>query len=313
MALKLQETGSLSGLSLRWRDHGFRERGSDGRAAEITDADRELVREALGADALEGRLVRFVISTGKRVKKDKLKLAPDGWDLRDYRKNPVMLWSHDDAICAPSKPKIGHSVVYPDGDRLRAIAAFLPREGLGRHAEFAWEIGEIAHKFGYAASVGFDVLEDVPASEQEREEWGDRARDSVRQALAEWSPVNIGADPDGLAEARVRGLVTDAIAEVFAEALDLGARDPKLLAAWLAARGERSPLFDLGARAEPTASASPAPSSAKPESASAAPEAEEAREEAEEAEDDEPSGAASRGVIVADMTRVDAALDLGGL
>jgi len=244
----LAEKGTLNGLPL-WMQAGARERDADGRPAQVSEADLELVRAQLGDDiAKEGRVVPFLLSTGNRVKKDLLKLNPMGWDLDSrFRSNPVMLWAHDGGICAPSKPKIGHWVMKdPAEDGLRALGVFLPRSFDGtpsRHAEFAWEIGEIAHRFGFAVSVGFEVLEDAEAelSDQERDELGDdadRARDSVRQALWEASPVNIGADPRALTEARIRGLATDAVADVVAQVLDAGVRNPELLAAWAAARGE---------------------------------------------------------------------------
>jgi hypothetical protein len=49
------------------------------------------------------RTATFTVSTGA-VDRDNDTIAPDGWDLKDYKKNPVVLWAHN-----PSIPPIGKS------------------------------------------------------------------------------------------------------------------------------------------------------------------------------------------------------------
>lgn len=52
----------------------------------------------------ESRRVTVVASTGD-IARDGAIINPDGWDLRAYERNPVVLWGHDDR-----QPPIGRAV-----------------------------------------------------------------------------------------------------------------------------------------------------------------------------------------------------------
>lgn len=193
----------LAGLQVRSA------RASVERASAITDADRERVRAAIGDDAAAGRLVRFVISTEDRAS-DGHTIAAGGWVLESYARNPVVLWQHN-----RSRPRIADSVTWIEGGALRAVAAFVPKE----IDPFAAALGELAALRGHSASVGFDILDAVPASPDIRKEvpW---ALDITRAALLEWSLVNIPADPGAIAEARDAGIDLAPVAAEVERILD---------------------------------------------------------------------------------------------
>lgn len=201
-----------------------------------TDADKEAVKAQLGEEAAAGRLVPFTISTERRAA-DGHVLKAAGWQLDRYRKNPVVLWSHD-----RWSPRIADSIVEVVDNRLRAVAAFFPRE----LSPLSWEIGEIAASRGYACSVGFRILRASPAPEDVLENipW---ALDVEAARLDEWSPCNIGADEDALTEGRASGLSTDAIAAALSRVLDEGG-----LAGIVRAEVER--LYRAAAPTAPTVS-----------------------------------------------------------
>ena len=102
--------------------------------------------ERLDAKAGAGPLV-FVASTGE-VDRHGDTVAPEGWRLDAYRKNPVVLWAHD-----YGEPAIGRAeAVWSDGQALRARLEFAP-------TEFAEQV-ERLYRQGYqrGVSVGFRPL-----------------------------------------------------------------------------------------------------------------------------------------------------------
>ena len=118
-------------------------------------------------------------------------IDPDGWELKNFRANPVVQWAHDHRI-----PAIGRAegVVVSDG-RLVGRVIFNGRE----YDEFGWSIGErVRHKVIRAGSVGFLVL---------KVEFPDKKKDPEgpsliyrRQELLEFSACNVLANPFALAD-----------------------------------------------------------------------------------------------------------------
>ncbi len=191
---------------------GLRLQGMRGERAtlEATDADRARVKEQLGAEAAKGRIVPFIISTERRAD-DGHVIRAAGWQLERYTKNPAVLWGHG----SPRMPRIADSVVAVEGDKLRAVAAFMPRD---LH-ELGWSLGEIAATRGHAASVGWETMAAVPAPDAVRKElpW---ALDITTANLLEWSLVNVGSDQDALAGGRATGIDVSPIARALEQALD---------------------------------------------------------------------------------------------
>ncbi len=90
--------------------------------------------------------------------RDLERIDPEGWDLKNFRKNPVMLWAHD--CCRPAIGKILKPKV-EDG-KLKGFAKFNNKET----DEFGWGIGQrVRDGVISAGSVGFrskkiEIIED---------------------------------------------------------------------------------------------------------------------------------------------------------
>ena len=110
--------------------------------------------------------------------------AVEGWDLKAYRKNPVVLFAHD----ASAWP-VGRAVkIGVERDRLVAEVQFANTHE-GRKAQHLVETGHLK-----ATSVGFRVLEAKPSTDRERQ----GGYDFKRQELMEFSIVPVPANPECL-------------------------------------------------------------------------------------------------------------------
>lgn len=135
-------------------------------------------------------------------------LRPDGWDLKNYRRNPVFLWSHDSF-----SPPIGRSVreyVADSGQakgagdeswkrkELRQVIMFAPRS-VNPLAMTIFRLYK--HKYLRAVSVGFLPKERLLIDDQdERDKLGLGSYGIVytKMELLELSGVTIPANPDAL-------------------------------------------------------------------------------------------------------------------
>ncbi len=135
------------------------------------------------------RRLTFKLSTGT-LDRDRDRIAPEGWDLTQYLKNPVVLWAHD----YRSLPIAKTVDIRAGGDALRATAEFATHE-------FAEDVFQL-YRGGFlsAVSVGF-----VPIEQEANAEGG---HNIVRAELLEFSGVPVPSNPEALliAEAkRLRG------------------------------------------------------------------------------------------------------------
>lgn len=134
-------------------------------------------------------LVSFIASTASEDRMGDV-IRQDGWDLKAYKKNPVVLFGHDH-----SKP-IGkaHNIRVKDG-ALTADFEFASAEV----DEFAAKIGRMV-KAGYlnAVSVGFQPLEVKP-----RKNGG---YEFLKSELLEISVVSVPANSEALAFAKSLGI-----------------------------------------------------------------------------------------------------------
>lgn len=147
---------------------------------------RDRLRKTYDPDikqADDDRAREFVVSTA-RVDREGDRIV--GWDLRNFRKNPVVLWSHQ--RMAPPIAK-ATSVVWT-GEKLRSTAQFPPP---GTHAFADTVLEMIDAGLLNASSVGFQPLEGTV----EPNSFGGF---DMSAELLEWSVVPVPANPGALIE-----------------------------------------------------------------------------------------------------------------
>jgi HK97 family phage prohead protease len=132
-----------------------------------------------------GRKYTFTISTAS-VDRSNDSIDPAGWDLRAYKKNPVVLWAHD----ARQWPVGTATSTYVEGGRLKAQMVFADTHE-GRKAEHLVQTGHLR-----ATSVGFRPLEHKLALEPGR----NGGIDFKKQELMEFSIVPVPCNGDCLIE-----------------------------------------------------------------------------------------------------------------
>lgn len=170
----------------------FREDVKAGTVPADASLRKGFVAEAKAASDAE-RTIDFVISTDS-VDRMGDTIAVDGWKLANYRKNPVVLWSHDPRMIPIAKAS---NIRVEDG-KLKARAEFAGREisGLADAVYRAIKAG-----FLNAVSVGFAPIK-YAFSEADGRTWG---IDFLEQELLEFSVVGIPANAEALVEARSAG------------------------------------------------------------------------------------------------------------
>ena len=121
---------------------------------------------------------------------------PEGMDVTNYLRNPVVLWAHDYAGRTPSAGlPIGRTLrLDRSASGIDAEFEFLPDDPFARRVENAWDRG-----FLRAASIGWESLEAEPLGRGR----GVRHR---RTELLEWSLVPVPADPGASRELYAAGM-----------------------------------------------------------------------------------------------------------
>jgi len=111
-------------------------------------------RPASRAAGKAGDPIRFVAST-EQVARDGLIIEAAGWDLQNYRKNPIVLWSHD---MLGARPPIGKAVeVAVESKRLLASIVFDQGDPFARQVEQKYRDGYLN-----AVSVSWDTKKMEP-------------------------------------------------------------------------------------------------------------------------------------------------------
>lgn len=151
---------------------------------------KELVTEI--GQTSEG--LSFILSTAA-VDRHGDTVSQSGWKLDNYKKNPVVLFGHDQN--SPPVGKAGYVAV--EGDKLIAKAVqFTPKD----LSPFGYMIGEMYRQgFMNAVSVGF-----LPGKFKENEDRGGLAMDFEEQELLEFSAVPVPANPEALQGAKSAGI-----------------------------------------------------------------------------------------------------------
>lgn len=161
------------------------------------------VKEAEGRE----RVFRVTIST-PAVDRDGDTIAVGGWELDDFRKNPVVLWAHQYSI-----PPVGRDLeVFTVGDQaLIGTPEFMPPE-VSDFADTVYRM--LAGGWLNAFSVGFNP------SEWKQSDRAGFGLDFTRQGLLEYSVVPIPSNPEALMAASASGVDVMPLAKWCEEMLD---------------------------------------------------------------------------------------------
>jgi HK97 family phage prohead protease len=151
---------------------------------------RRTLETEIKASGEDARVLDFTIST-KSVDRYGDTVNPEGWKLKAYKKNPVVLWMHDNSLLPVGKAT---NVRVEDG-KLKSRVEFTPM-GMLAFNDTVYQM----LKDGYlsATSVGFVPLK-YNFSEDPKRQLG---IDFVEQELLEFSIVTVPANAEALIEGR---------------------------------------------------------------------------------------------------------------
>lgn len=177
-------------------EKAFRENFEKGGDTSLSILRKQYICDEVKNIDEEKLTVDFVISTAS-VDRMGDTIDVSGWDLRAYKKNPVVLFAHDNR-----EPPIGRAIRIGKKDgKLTSRAEFTPRDmNPFGHSIFQMYAGG----FMKATSVGFRPLK-FEMSEDEKRSGG---IDFLKQELLEFSAVPVPANPEALLEARSAGVDT---------------------------------------------------------------------------------------------------------
>lgn len=147
--------------------------------------------------AKSGEPIPFVASTAG-IARDGLVIEADAWQLDNYQRSPVVLWSHD---YLGTRPPIGRAedVRVADGKLLCNIR-FDTADPFAADIERKYREG-----FLNAVSVGWDTVE-MAVSQQ-----GNEPPRVTKAELLDISAVNVPGDPNALMERQKRALTAQAL------------------------------------------------------------------------------------------------------
>lgn len=159
--------------------------------------------------AVEGdkRELQFTISTDS-VDRMGDTIDVKGWKLDAYRKNPVVLWAHDNESLPVGKA----TKVWIEDGKLKATAEFTP-EGMARFNDTVFDM--LKGGFLNAVSVGF-MPEDYKFTESADRRFG---IDFLKQELLEFSVVSVPANSEALIENALAALASGRASDEEATAM----------------------------------------------------------------------------------------------
>lgn len=151
---------------------------------------RRTLETEIKASGEDVRVLDFTIST-KSVDRYGDTVAPDGWKLKSYKKNPVVLWMHDNSLLPVGKA----TNVRVEDNKLKARVEFTPM-GMLAFNDTVYQM--LKDGFLSATSVGFVPLK-YNFSEDPKRQLG---IDFIEQELLEFSIVTVPANAEALIEGR---------------------------------------------------------------------------------------------------------------
>ena len=160
----------------------------------------DVIRKVLPIEVKEisERVLEFVGST-ETQDRDREVILAKGWDLKNYRKNPVFMFGHK-----YDQPPIGKALkVKAEDGALKFQIEFADQETY----PFADTIYRL-YRGGFmkATSVGFIPAEWKDKDEDDEDEKSPR-RTYTKQELLELSAVAVPSNPDALVQAREAGII----------------------------------------------------------------------------------------------------------
>ena len=137
-------------------------------------------------------------------------MLPSGVDLTDFKKNPIVLFSHGRDPRVGTLPVGTTSSIRKETDGIVAKVRFAERpQSHAPGAEWVPDtlLSLFQQKVLRAFSIGWTPIDMRPADERDRRRFGDKARRIVTKwALHEFSVVPIGMNQNALAMAVSKGL-----------------------------------------------------------------------------------------------------------
>lgn len=160
------------------------------------------------SESADGIEITMTISTSS-VDRDGDTIAPDGWKLENYQKNPVVLFAHQSRM----PPVARATKTWMEDGKLKSSALFTPKDLY----PFGYMIGQM-YKNGFmnASSVGFDPLKWAYVEDKGRP-WG---VDFLEQELLEWSTVPVPANAEALLDIKSKGVDTEPLYSFAIQVLD---------------------------------------------------------------------------------------------
>ena len=146
----------------------------------------------------EDRILRFIGSTEVQDRDGDIILA-SGWELDNYKKNPVFLWGHDYSI-----PPIGKAIDVRVSNKQLIFDIQFPEEGVYPLADTVYKL----YKGGFlnATSVGFVGKQAEPIANGSK---------YIRQELLELSAVPVPSNPTALQQAKSKGYISTGMQKYF--------------------------------------------------------------------------------------------------
>lgn len=133
----------------------------------------------------DSRVVEAIASTAA-VDRQGDTIDQSGWELTNFKENPVILWAHDYSQAPIAKA----TEIKLDADNNLVFKAEFPEEGISSHADMIWQL----HKGGFmrAWSVGF-----IPKTA--------KGNEIQTMELLEISSVPVPANPEALSYIKSKG------------------------------------------------------------------------------------------------------------
>ena len=171
--------------------------------------DKDIDGKALGDMEIE------MIGSTESLDRDGESIALDAWDIKQFKKNPIILPQHN-----YSRPAIGKAKDVRIKDGALVFKIEFPEDGVNPEADTYRKL----YKAGFmnASSVGF-----IPKSWEDGDGKKTPFRKFTKVELLELSLVSVPSNPTALMTAKSKGIVNDA--ELKAIGLEVKSDDPNLL------------------------------------------------------------------------------------